>query len=179
LPEQSRQWRCAGRVVLQKGWVFTAPRHPCSDTRSSPRSERNGKMLTYADLDECHGITGLFKWDGGSNTMHHGVVDSECPFESYRPGKRQFGRDRTSRGRMKPGHSDARRVIEGWKPYATFLFCSAAQAQAEERDMARFPRGQPGNRPARQMRRWTAEVRNGQTTSIRSALPPCPARGTR
>jgi YHYH protein len=40
----------------------------------------DGKELTNADLDECHGITSDVEWDGQMVTMYHYVATREFPY---------------------------------------------------------------------------------------------------
>ncbi len=40
----------------------------------------NGKILTSADLDECHGITSPVEWDGRLVTMYHYVSTYDFPY---------------------------------------------------------------------------------------------------
>ena len=42
--------------------------------------DENGKELTNADLDECHGRTGAIQWDGTTITMYHYVLTREYPY---------------------------------------------------------------------------------------------------
>ena len=40
----------------------------------------NGKILSNADLDECHGITSEVMWDGKKVSMYHYVATAEYPY---------------------------------------------------------------------------------------------------
>lgn len=42
--------------------------------------DENGKELTNADLDECHGRTSRIQWDGQQVTMYHYVLTREYPY---------------------------------------------------------------------------------------------------
>ena len=42
--------------------------------------DANGREITNADLDECHGRTGRVKWDGREVTMYHYVMTREYPY---------------------------------------------------------------------------------------------------
>ncbi len=42
--------------------------------------DANGKELTNADLDECHGITSQVEWDGKQVVMYHYVATREFPY---------------------------------------------------------------------------------------------------
>ena len=42
--------------------------------------DANGKELTDADLDECHGITSQVEWDGKEVVMYHYVATREFPY---------------------------------------------------------------------------------------------------
>ncbi len=44
-----------------------------------PRGE-NGKPITNAELDECHGRTGPVEWNGQTRTMYHYVLNAEYPY---------------------------------------------------------------------------------------------------
>ena len=44
-----------------------------------PRGEK-GKLVTNADLDECHGHKGLIKWDGVLKVMYHYHLNNEFPY---------------------------------------------------------------------------------------------------
>jgi YHYH protein len=44
-----------------------------------PRDE-NGKVVTNADLDECHGRTAEVQWRGKRVGMHHYVATHEFPY---------------------------------------------------------------------------------------------------
>ena len=44
-----------------------------------PRGDR-GKLLTNAELDECHGHIGLIKWDGQWKQMYHYHLNNEFPY---------------------------------------------------------------------------------------------------
>ncbi len=44
-----------------------------------PRGE-NGKLITNAELDECHGRTSQVKWNGQLKTMYHYVLNNEYPY---------------------------------------------------------------------------------------------------
>lgn len=41
---------------------------------------QNGKEITNADLDECHGTTGEVPWNGRTVNMYHYVVTREYPY---------------------------------------------------------------------------------------------------
>jgi hypothetical protein len=43
--------------------------------------DQNGKELTSADLDECHGITSAIDWDGQTVAMYHYVLTRDFPYE--------------------------------------------------------------------------------------------------
>lgn len=40
----------------------------------------NGKVLTSADLDECHGVTSQVTWDGKATTIYHYVSTYDFPY---------------------------------------------------------------------------------------------------
>ena len=40
----------------------------------------NGKILTTADLDECHGTTSAVMWDGALATIYHYVSTYDFPY---------------------------------------------------------------------------------------------------
>ncbi len=42
--------------------------------------DANGKELTSADLDECHGTTSEIAWDGQTVTMYHYVLTRDFPY---------------------------------------------------------------------------------------------------
>ena len=42
--------------------------------------DKNGKMLTNANLDECHGRTSKINWDGNLIEMYHYVATLEYPY---------------------------------------------------------------------------------------------------
>lgn len=42
--------------------------------------DENGKELTNADLDECHGRTSRVQWDGKDVVMYHYVLTKEYPY---------------------------------------------------------------------------------------------------
>lgn len=42
--------------------------------------DENGKELTNADLDKCHGRTGRIQWGGQQVTMYHYVLTREYPY---------------------------------------------------------------------------------------------------
>jgi len=42
--------------------------------------DANGRELTNADLDECHGRTGKVLWDGRETTMYHYGMTREYPY---------------------------------------------------------------------------------------------------
>ena len=44
-----------------------------------PRGDQ-GRLLTNADLDECHGHVGKIKWDGKMQMMYHYHLNSEYPY---------------------------------------------------------------------------------------------------
>lgn len=44
-----------------------------------PRGDK-GKLLTNADLDECHGHFGWIKWDGQKRHMYHYHLNNEFPY---------------------------------------------------------------------------------------------------
>lgn len=44
-----------------------------------PRGDK-GKLLTNADLDECHGHFGWIKWDGHKRYMYHYHLNGEFPY---------------------------------------------------------------------------------------------------
>lgn len=41
---------------------------------------KNGKRLTTADLDECHGITSVVPWDGKEEKIYHYVATEDYPY---------------------------------------------------------------------------------------------------
>jgi hypothetical protein len=42
--------------------------------------DENGRELTSADLDECHGRTSLIKWEGQTVNMYHYVLTRDFPY---------------------------------------------------------------------------------------------------
>jgi YHYH protein len=42
--------------------------------------DQNGKELTTADLDECHGTTSKITWDGKTVNMYHYVMTRDFPY---------------------------------------------------------------------------------------------------
>jgi hypothetical protein len=42
--------------------------------------DAQGKSLTNADLDECHGTTSIVKWNGKDVSMYHYVLTNEYPY---------------------------------------------------------------------------------------------------
>lgn len=42
--------------------------------------DANGKELTTADLDECHGVTSEIAWEGTTVTMYHYVLTRDFPY---------------------------------------------------------------------------------------------------
>ena len=42
--------------------------------------DKNGKLLTNANLDECHGRTSKINWDGNLSEMYHYVATLEYPY---------------------------------------------------------------------------------------------------
>ena len=42
--------------------------------------DANGKWITNAQLDECHGMTSVIPWDGKMVEMYHYVINNEYPY---------------------------------------------------------------------------------------------------
>ena len=42
--------------------------------------DANGKWITNAQLDECHGMTSMINWDGKMIEMYHYVINNEFPY---------------------------------------------------------------------------------------------------
>jgi hypothetical protein len=42
--------------------------------------DANGKWITNAQLDECHGMTSMINWDGKMVEMYHYVINNEFPY---------------------------------------------------------------------------------------------------
>ena len=72
--------------------------------------DANGRELTNADLDECHGRTGRIKWEGREVTMYHYVMTREYPYTvgCYRGTPARMQQARFSDG-PPPGKGGARR----------------------------------------------------------------------
>jgi hypothetical protein len=69
----------------------------------------NGKYLTNADLDECHGTTSAVLWDGKMTVMYHYVLTREFPYtvgcfkgKSYWTGPSAAGQTGGPGGQMGP-----------------------------------------------------------------------------
>jgi hypothetical protein len=51
-----------------------------STSTDPTRLHTDGRELTSADLDECHGLTSAIEWDGQTVTMYHYVLTRDFPY---------------------------------------------------------------------------------------------------
>lgn len=111
--------------------------------------DKNGKMLTNANLDECHGRTSTVNWDGNLIEMYHYVATLEYPYVlgcykgtpvQSQPGGQQGGT--SSSGGSQPGGTSPTEAINACSGKSSGNSCSFSAGGSTMSGTCLIPPGQ-------------------------------------